>query len=175
MSEIKETKECPYCKEEILEKAIKCKHCGEFLEQQLDKPNKVALWNPNVLGFLSLPLTPIFSSYLTYKNWITLKQEEKAYNAKKWLYINTILFILNAFLGLFSGASLYPLIVIFSYLVTVRSQYSYVKNELKDNYERKSWVKPILIALSLIIVYYLMFIGLGYVLAESGILVQTNE
>lgn len=27
-----QTKDCPYCGEEILEKAIKCKHCGEFLE-----------------------------------------------------------------------------------------------------------------------------------------------
>ncbi len=28
----KETKVCPYCGEEILAKAIKCKHCGEFLD-----------------------------------------------------------------------------------------------------------------------------------------------
>ena len=28
----KETKDCPYCGEEILEVAKKCKHCGEFLD-----------------------------------------------------------------------------------------------------------------------------------------------
>lgn len=27
------TKDCPYCGEEVLERAIKCKHCGEFLNQ----------------------------------------------------------------------------------------------------------------------------------------------
>lgn len=31
-----QTKDCPYCGEEILMKAIKCKHCGEFLESDID-------------------------------------------------------------------------------------------------------------------------------------------
>jgi hypothetical protein len=30
-----ETKQCPYCSEEILHTAKKCKHCGEFLDGSL--------------------------------------------------------------------------------------------------------------------------------------------
>lgn len=32
-----ETTNCPYCAEEIKKDAKKCKHCGEFIDQELRK------------------------------------------------------------------------------------------------------------------------------------------
>ncbi len=57
------TKECPFCGEEILSKARKCKHCGEFLDQALsatpsrlraDPGPEKTLWEarPSLLGYL---------------------------------------------------------------------------------------------------------------------------
>lgn len=36
----KKTKACPFCWEEILETAVKCKHCGEFLEKKEETPEE---------------------------------------------------------------------------------------------------------------------------------------
>jgi hypothetical protein len=36
-----ETKKCPFCSEEISIEAIKCKHCGEFLDSKIAKEKTV--------------------------------------------------------------------------------------------------------------------------------------
>lgn len=38
----KKTKACPFCWEEILEVAKKCKHCGEFLEEKKEDTKQVS-------------------------------------------------------------------------------------------------------------------------------------
>ncbi|WP_117880206.1 hypothetical protein [Aureibaculum luteum] len=35
-----ETKNCPYCSEEILKQAKKCKFCGEYIDEELRKERK---------------------------------------------------------------------------------------------------------------------------------------
>ena len=47
-------KKCPFCAEEILEEAKKCKHCGEFLDGNVSSSTRLQpTWSPGVAAVLS--------------------------------------------------------------------------------------------------------------------------
>jgi ssDNA-binding Zn-finger/Zn-ribbon topoisomerase 1 len=58
-AESQETAQCPFCKEIIIKGAIKCKHCGEILNEAL-KPHKRKSFYA-IFGFMSLAATILCS------------------------------------------------------------------------------------------------------------------
>lgn len=76
------TRKCPFCREDILADAIKCKHCGEWLNnketlfeshgpitQQFS--NAQPIWHLIILSILTFN---IYEIYWFYRNWKQLKE-----------------------------------------------------------------------------------------------------
>ena len=87
-------KKCPYCAEEIQDEALKCKHCGEFLEKK-EKEKWYLKTNILIIAFLcggplALPLL-----------WLNPR-----FSRNKKIVITVIVLILSYYLGMVTINSL---------------------------------------------------------------------
>jgi hypothetical protein len=60
------TRHCPYCDEVILARAVKCKHCGELLDERLRRTRVregQPRWNPGVAAVLSFIIPGLGQMY----------------------------------------------------------------------------------------------------------------
>jgi hypothetical protein len=60
------TRHCPYCDEVILARAVKCKHCGELLDERLRRRRVregQPSWNPGVAAVLSFLIPGLGQMY----------------------------------------------------------------------------------------------------------------
>ncbi|WAU72373.1 zinc ribbon domain-containing protein [Acinetobacter sp. TR11] len=185
---------CNQCGQENSNDAKFCSSCGNKLEiqniqashappqlEKTDSPRpikkRVELWNPNAAANWSLLFTPIFGSYLQMKNWQALGKLEDANTAKNWI-IFTIIFILfinfatpfiwddiEKVTTISRGLGFWYIII--WYFAYARKQPKYVKENLNDKYQKKSWLTPLSSAT------VILFISFTVLMVVSSSIIQS--
>jgi len=127
-----------------------------------------ALWNPNAAANWSLLFTPAFGAYFHARNAEAMGRTNEAKANKVWFYISL------AYLGFVLISNFIPaipeglfklsaLVLLFSwYFSLAKKQIRYVKETYRSGYDRKPWMKPLLISFGCLIgVYVVLFVIAG--------------
>ncbi|SFE63184.1 hypothetical protein SAMN04487869_1122 [Marinobacter sp. DSM 26671] len=115
-------------------------------------PQSIEIWNPTAAANWSLLFSPIFGAFLQAKNWKSLGEQNKSKSSMLWVYLGClIIFLVLIVPGLAKyGSGIGIIWLLFWYFTASKSQTKYVKEKYNDEYEKKGWFKPIIIAIGLI-------------------------
>lgn len=130
---------------------------GNAAKSLSKEPELPELWDPKVLGgllfflFITPIVTPIWSTILAAKNWDALKEFDRAREARNWIYVWILMYIIIFLIpvGIFGF-----IILLVWYFRVLKPQYDVVA--VGDiAYDKKSWIPTLtvyLVILGLIII-----------------------
>lgn len=125
-----------------------------------NKTEKVSLWNPDMAGLWSLIFTPLFGSVIVYLNWKALGEGVRAKNTIPWIILSFIIIAVLVFYDRFL-----VIYILMWYFLCQRRQTLFIKEHYYGKWERKSWLKPILLAFGgmaafIVVIIFVTLIGL---------------
>jgi len=132
-----------------------------------------ALWNPNAAANWSLLFTPMFGAFVQSCNWESLGDAAKAEKSMSWFRYGLGIVLVSVILTPFAiGTPLANMMnvvyLVAWYFSSGRKQAKYVKEVYGAKYPRKTWGKPLGIALgSLMGVIIIMFV-VGIIFGFGG-------
>ncbi|HCG7068563.1 hypothetical protein [Vibrio parahaemolyticus] len=107
---------------------------------------RVSLWNPNAVVGWSVLFSPIFGAWLHSKNWKELGEERNAKQSMNWVYGGVVVFILVIFIPEKIASTISLGYLLSWYFSSGQQQVKHVRENLDNRYNKKSWLKPITIA-----------------------------
>jgi hypothetical protein len=132
-----------------------------------------ALWNPALAIWWSLFLTPAFGAFLHARNWKALGVPAKAKTSMVWFVVFMVGAFLCNFFNLYANEDSVLVVLSFVWLlffvwlfVFALPQVRYVKKNLGENYPRRPWLAPVLIA-------FVAAIAIGVAAGLTGVLLRS--
>jgi hypothetical protein len=115
--------------------------------------SSLRLWNPNAAALWSLLFSPAFGAFLHARNAESMNRTGEAKANMIWFYITIAYYIFGVVSEFFPPIpdavfQIAILGLIFGWFFSIgRKQIQHVENTYQNNYQRKSWAKPMLIAI----------------------------
>jgi len=142
---------------------------------------KVSIWNPEAAAKWSILFSPIFGGWLISNNWKTLGNEKEAKASILWAYAGIALIVMTIILNFFvlsegkSSKGLFFIYLLVWYFLSAKKQIKYIKETYSNEYDKKSWMKPIGIAIASFLVYILLAFGISTAAAASTPTCDSSE
>ncbi len=135
--------------------------------------NSVMLWNPLAAAAWSLIFSPILGAYLHMRNWQALGDDVQADKSKKWLGFAVVFVFFINFIFPFMGEDttkmyetanqLTHLLTGVWFFVAAYPQVKYVKQHFPQGYNKKPWVRVLVIALVIALTLTAILAAMGIV------------
>ncbi|ULJ69367.1 hypothetical protein MIS45_00330 [Wielerella bovis] len=136
------------------------------------------LWQPEIIMLLALIFSPIFGAWLVAMNWREIGEDADAqfnlYVVWGLIALALLMVLVSSVTGMVVSPLLSVMVAVFVWAcwfgLLGREQLNFVRNELDNVYEYKSWLKPIIVLLIGILVYFVCIILLILLLKQLGLL-----
>ena len=112
----------------------------------------VEIWNPSAAANWSLLFSPVFGAFLQAQNWKVLGEQKKHESSMLWVYSGGLILLLVVIVPSIQqyGGGIGFLWLLIWYFTASKKQAAYIKEKYDDNYPKKGWFKPVLVAIGII-------------------------
>ncbi len=140
------------------------------MESPQSTDRRIALWNPNAAAAWSLLFTPVFGAWLHALNWRELGDAERERSSLMWAAVGAGILLVYLLIDTLSmnrqwgdeaERVIAGVFLLAWYFASARAQARLVRERFGSSFERRSWRKPLMLALGAFGIYVVLAVAIG--------------